>query len=124
VALTFDDSAAQRLLPSGARMSDSRATPSRAAEAPHPALVRLHQRLQARDAIRRRAALQDLGERRTSARQSHLSHIDLTKNRVEDFQREILRNEPALELLMRPSRAEAPTGAGSAIHTSTRRHAR
>jgi peptidoglycan-N-acetylglucosamine deacetylase len=28
------------------------------------------------------------------------THLDLTKNSVEDFQREILRNEPALELLM------------------------
>jgi peptidoglycan-N-acetylglucosamine deacetylase len=27
-------------------------------------------------------------------------HLDLTKNTVEDFQREILRNEPSLELLM------------------------
>lgn len=30
------------------------------------------------------------------------THLDLTKNSVEDFQREILRNEPALELLMAP----------------------
>ena len=28
------------------------------------------------------------------------THLDFTKNSVEDFQREILRNEPALELLM------------------------
>ncbi len=28
------------------------------------------------------------------------NHLDFTKNSVEDFQREILRNEPALELLM------------------------
>ncbi len=28
------------------------------------------------------------------------NHLDLTRNSVEDFQREILRNEPALELLM------------------------
>ena len=28
------------------------------------------------------------------------THLDLTKNSVEDFQREILRNEPVLELLM------------------------
>jgi peptidoglycan/xylan/chitin deacetylase (PgdA/CDA1 family) len=28
------------------------------------------------------------------------NHLDLTKNSVEDFQREILRNEPVLELLM------------------------
>jgi peptidoglycan/xylan/chitin deacetylase (PgdA/CDA1 family) len=28
------------------------------------------------------------------------THLDLTKNSAEDFQREILRNEPALELLM------------------------
>jgi peptidoglycan/xylan/chitin deacetylase (PgdA/CDA1 family) len=30
------------------------------------------------------------------------SHIDLTKNSAEDFQREVLRNEPVLELLMPP----------------------
>ncbi len=30
------------------------------------------------------------------------NHLDLTRNSVEDFQREILRNEPALELLMPP----------------------
>jgi peptidoglycan/xylan/chitin deacetylase (PgdA/CDA1 family) len=30
------------------------------------------------------------------------THIDLTKNSVEDFQREVLHNEPALELLMPP----------------------
>ena len=30
------------------------------------------------------------------------THLDLTKNSAEDFQREILRNEPALELLMPP----------------------
>ena len=30
------------------------------------------------------------------------THLDLTKSSVEDFQREILRNEPALELLMPP----------------------
>ena len=34
------------------------------------------------------------------------SHLDLTKNSVEDFQREVLRNEPALELL-------TPAGANS-----------
>ncbi len=28
------------------------------------------------------------------------NHLDFTKNSAEDFQREILRNEPALELLM------------------------
>jgi peptidoglycan/xylan/chitin deacetylase (PgdA/CDA1 family) len=28
------------------------------------------------------------------------THLDLTKNSIEDFQREILRNEPSLELLM------------------------
>ncbi|MES1262734.1 MAG: polysaccharide deacetylase family protein, partial [Peristeroidobacter soli] len=30
------------------------------------------------------------------------THLDLTKNSVEDFQRDILRNEPVLELLMPP----------------------
>ena len=30
------------------------------------------------------------------------THLDLTKNSAEDFQREILRNEPVLELLMEP----------------------
>ena len=36
------------------------------------------------------------------------THLDLTRNSVEDFQREILRNEPALELLMSPvSKGEA-----------------
>jgi peptidoglycan/xylan/chitin deacetylase (PgdA/CDA1 family) len=30
------------------------------------------------------------------------NHLDFTKNSTEDFQREILRNEPALELLMPP----------------------
>ena len=30
------------------------------------------------------------------------NHLDFTKNSVEDFQREILRNEPVLELLMAP----------------------
>jgi peptidoglycan/xylan/chitin deacetylase (PgdA/CDA1 family) len=30
------------------------------------------------------------------------THLDFTKNSVEDFQREILRNEPVLELLMAP----------------------
>jgi peptidoglycan/xylan/chitin deacetylase (PgdA/CDA1 family) len=30
------------------------------------------------------------------------NHLDLTRNTIEDFQREILRNEPALELLMGP----------------------
>src|SRR6188508_3586842 len=30
------------------------------------------------------------------------THLDLTKNSAEDFQREILRNEPVLELLMAP----------------------
>lgn len=30
------------------------------------------------------------------------NHLDLTKNSAEDFQREVLRNEPALELLMPP----------------------
>jgi peptidoglycan-N-acetylglucosamine deacetylase len=32
------------------------------------------------------------------------NHLDLTKNSIEDFQREILRNEPALELLMPPGK--------------------
>ena len=32
------------------------------------------------------------------------THLDLTKNAVEDFQREILRNEPSLELLMAPDK--------------------
>jgi peptidoglycan-N-acetylglucosamine deacetylase len=31
------------------------------------------------------------------------NHLDFTKNSVEDFQREILRNEPVLELLMPPA---------------------
>ncbi|HYJ40086.1 MAG TPA: polysaccharide deacetylase family protein [Steroidobacteraceae bacterium] len=37
------------------------------------------------------------------------THLDLTKNSVEDFQREILRNEPALELLM-PSSSQDSGG--------------
>ena len=37
------------------------------------------------------------------------NHLDFTKNSVEDFQREILRNEPALELLMPEGRK---TGGG------------
>jgi peptidoglycan-N-acetylglucosamine deacetylase len=32
------------------------------------------------------------------------NHLDFTRNSVEEFQREILRNEPALELLMPPSK--------------------
>ena len=51
------------------------------------------------------------------------THLDLTKNSAEDFQREILRNEPALELLMLPSRkpwAANTTGAGSVTRTCTR----
>ena len=35
------------------------------------------------------------------------THLDLTKNSAEDFQREILRNEPVLELLMPPGKAGA-----------------
>ena len=35
------------------------------------------------------------------------THLDFTKNSVEDFQREILRNEPALELLMPPEQCKA-----------------
>jgi peptidoglycan/xylan/chitin deacetylase (PgdA/CDA1 family) len=34
------------------------------------------------------------------------NHLDFTQNSVEDFQREILRNEPVLELLMAPSPKE------------------
>ena len=34
------------------------------------------------------------------------THLDLTKSSVEDFQREILRNEPSLELLMPPVQKE------------------
>ena len=38
------------------------------------------------------------------------THLDLTKNSVEDFQREILRNEPVLELLMPPDGKLAASG--------------
>lgn len=38
------------------------------------------------------------------------THLDLTKNSVEDFQREIRRNEPALELLMPPDGRLAAAG--------------
>ena len=50
------------------------------------------------------------------------THLDLTKNSVEDFQREILRNEPVLELLMAPGKpwAARTIGAGSAIRTCTK----
>lgn len=34
------------------------------------------------------------------------NHLNFTKNSIEDFQREILRNEPALELLMPPNGKE------------------
>jgi len=38
------------------------------------------------------------------------THLDLTKNSAEDFQREILRNEPSLELLMPPGSKLAKAG--------------
>jgi peptidoglycan/xylan/chitin deacetylase (PgdA/CDA1 family) len=38
------------------------------------------------------------------------NHLDLTKNSAEDFQREILRNEPVLELLMPPDGKLARAG--------------
>jgi peptidoglycan/xylan/chitin deacetylase (PgdA/CDA1 family) len=53
-------------------------------------------------AIRRRAALQIWVDGGIPLANHTYSHLDLTKNSVEDFQREILRNEPVLELLMPP----------------------
>ena len=68
-------------------------------EAPHPALVRIHRRKQTRARSRRRAALRIWVDGGHPLGNHTYTHLDLTKNSAEDFQREILRNEPVLELL-------------------------
>ena len=52
------------------------------------------------------------------------THLDLTKNSVEDFQREILRNEPALELLMPPAAKGGRLALVPLSIPARRRHAR
>ena len=87
-------------------------------EAPHPALLRIHQRETARAQSRRRAALQIWVDGGHPLANHTYTHLDLTKNSAEDFQREILRNEPVLELLMpevQKTWAASTTGAGSVI---------
>ena len=76
-----------------------------AEEAPHPALVRLHQRETSSSAIpTARWRCRSGSTAGIRSRNHTYTHLDFTKNSVEDFQREILRNEPALELLMAPIR--------------------
>ena len=103
VALTFDDLPLNGLLPSGAHKSDyARAT---------IAVLKKHRIPPSYGFINARALERDPDGATTlqvwvnggNPLGNHTyTHIDLTKNSIEDFQREILRNEPVLELLMPP----------------------
>ena len=103
VALTFDDLPLNGLLPTGAHKSEyARAT---------IAVLKKHRIPPSYGFINARAlerdpdgatALQVWVNGGNPLGNHTYSHIDLTKNSVEDFQREVLRNEPVLELLMAP----------------------
>jgi peptidoglycan/xylan/chitin deacetylase (PgdA/CDA1 family) len=105
VALTFDDLPLNGLLPPGALKSDYARDTVKVLKKHHvpPSYGFIVARGLERDPDGART-LQVWIEAGNPLGNHTYTHLDLTKNSVEDFQREILRNEPVLELLMPPVR--------------------
>ena len=103
VALTFDDLPLNGLLPEGAHKSDYARDTVKVLKKHRipPSYGFINARALERDPDGA-AALQVWVDGGNPLGNHTYTHLDLTKNSVEDFQREILRNEPVLELLMPP----------------------
>ncbi len=105
VALTFDDLPLNGLLPPGALKSDFARDTIKVLKKhripPSYGFIVARQLERNPDGAR---ALQIWVDGGHPLANHTYTHLDLTKNSVEDFQREILRNEPVLELLMPPIR--------------------
>ena len=103
VALTFDDLPLNGLLPAGAHKSDYARDTIKVLKKHRipPSYGFINARALERDPDGA-AALQVWVDGGNPLGNHTYTHLDLTKNSVEDFQREILRNEPVLELLMPP----------------------
>ncbi len=101
VALTFDDLPRNGTLPTGARESDFARDTIKVLKKhripPSYGFINARQLERNPDGAKALQIWVDGGHPLAS---HTYTHLDLTKNSVEDFQREILRNEPALELLM------------------------
>jgi peptidoglycan-N-acetylglucosamine deacetylase len=101
VALTFDDLPLNGTLPLGARQSDFARDTIKVLKKhripPSYGFINARQLERNPDGAK---ALQIWVDGGHPLANHTYTHLDLTKNSVEDFQREILRNEPALELLM------------------------
>jgi peptidoglycan-N-acetylglucosamine deacetylase len=101
VALTFDDLPVNGLLPEGKKPSDfardTIAVLKKHRIPPSYGFINAVQLERDPDGARALQIWIDGGHPLAS---HTYNHLDFTKNGVEDFQREILRNEPALELLM------------------------
>lgn len=101
VALTFDDLPLNGTLPAGAKKSDfARDTIKVLKKHRIPASYGFINAVQLERDPDGAKALQIWVAGGHPLANHTYTHLDLTKNTVEDFQREILRNEPALELLM------------------------
>jgi peptidoglycan/xylan/chitin deacetylase (PgdA/CDA1 family) len=101
VALTFDDLPLNGALPLGARQSDfARDTIKVLKKHRIPASHGFINAIQLERNPDGARALQIWVDGGHPLANHTYNHLDLTKNSAEDFQREILRNEPALELLM------------------------
>jgi len=103
VALTFDDLPLNGLLPAGAQKSDFARDTIKVLKKhripPSYGFIVARQLERDPDGA---AALQIWVDGGNPLGNHTYTHLDLTKNSAEDFQREILRNEPVLELLMAP----------------------
>ena len=103
VALAFDDLPLNGLLPAGAQKSDFARDTIKVLKKhripPSYGFIVARQLERDPDGA---AALQIWVDGGNPLGNHTYTHLDLTKNSAEDFQREILRNEPVLELLMAP----------------------
>ena len=101
VALTFDDLPLNGTLPDGARESDFARDTIKVLKKhripPSYGFINAYKLERNPDGAK---ALQIWVKGGHPLANHTYTHLDLTKNSVEDFQREILRNEPSLELLM------------------------
>jgi peptidoglycan-N-acetylglucosamine deacetylase len=103
VALTFDDLPLNGALPLGAKQSDFARDTIKVLKKhrvpPSYGFINAKQLERNPDGAKALQIWVDGGHPLAS---HTYNHLDLTKSSVEDFQREILRNEPVLELLMPP----------------------
>jgi peptidoglycan/xylan/chitin deacetylase (PgdA/CDA1 family) len=111
VALTFDDLPLNGLLPQGKKKSDfARATVAVLKKYRIPPSYGFVVASQLEGDPDGALALRAWVEAGHPLASHTYTHLDLTRSSVEDFQREIVRNEPVLELLMPPDGRLARSG--------------